>query len=369
VTPKQINLATMVTDSGPLPGATAGNYRGTAAYLAMVNAQGGICGRQLVTQEGDDGLDPSKGRADFERLQPNVFAFVGNLAAADSGYIDLIRSTGVPYVSATVDPSGRNIPNAYPKQIPGMVSDAPYVWWRQQHPKSVNAAVLYTAVNGVTTNLPPTVAAIKKAGFNVVYEDGLSPTSPDYTPQVLTMRNKGVDMVYLFAVEVNMHARLIRDMRQQAFQPAIQGVQLSYDTEYQRLLGSEGDGWENPITYAPHLDPTEASSNPGLAAFDTWTNRLFPSAKNDFFAVNGWYNTDYFVKALKSINGPLTRQALVSALGAIHSMDGFGMIPAVDPTDGRPTNCFVMAKSQGGQWKREAPPNGYICNIGEVFQS
>src|SRR5439155_9872361 len=104
VTDKEIKVASIVTGSGPLPGATEGSYRGAAAYAAMVNAAGGVCGRKITVLKGDDGLDPAKARSEFLRLEPNIFALVGAFAVADSGYTHLIGKTGVPYVSLPVDP-------------------------------------------------------------------------------------------------------------------------------------------------------------------------------------------------------------------------------------------------------------------------
>ena len=49
-------VASIVTDSGPLPGATEGSFRGAAAYFAMVNSSGGVCGRKITLLKGDDGL-------------------------------------------------------------------------------------------------------------------------------------------------------------------------------------------------------------------------------------------------------------------------------------------------------------------------
>src|SRR5581483_9401886 len=75
VTPTEIKVGSMSTDSGPLPGATEGEFRGAASYFAMINSQGGICGRKITVLKGDDALDAQHARAEFERLEPQVFAF------------------------------------------------------------------------------------------------------------------------------------------------------------------------------------------------------------------------------------------------------------------------------------------------------
>ena len=370
----QLQVSTADTDSGPLPGATAGEFRGSAAYLAMVNASGGVCGRKLVDQELDDGLDPAQGRAQFEKIQPNVFGFTGNLSVADSGYTDLIKSTGVPWVGAVVDPdwSVRNGPNVSPHSIPSTSSDAPWVWIRQQHPGALKAALLYTDVSAVVANLPPTKVGMQKAGYDISYTAGLNPTAPDYTPQVLSMASSGVQVVWAFSLEVNMQARLERDMAQQGFRPAVQGANLAYDTDYQQLLGAEGNGWINPITYAPFLQPSAAANYPGLADFVKWTGQTFPGAKNDLFSVDGWAYTALFVQALRGVQGPLTRQSFNAALQKMTQYDGGGLEPPSNPSNPSATvsslNCFAMAGYQNGSWSVIHPNSGaFDCSMGTTF--
>lgn len=369
-----IQIATADTDSGPLPGATAGEFRGTAAYFAMVNAAGGICGHKLVDQEADDGLDPAQGRAEFEKIQPTVFAFVGNLSVADSGYTDLIKSTGVPWVGAVVDPdwSVRNGPNVSPHSVPNLTSDAPYVWMRQQHPNATKAAILYTDVSAVAANLPPTKAGMQKAGFDIAYTAGLNATAPDYTPQVLSMASQGIQVVYAFSLEVNMQARLERDMAQQGFHPVIEAANLSYDTDYAQLLGQEGSGWINPITYAPFLQPSAASRYPGLGDFIKWTAQTFPGAKNDLFVVDGWAYASLFVQALRDVQGPLTRQSFLAALQKQTQWNGAGLEAPINPSNPAATessaNCFAMAAYQNGSWSVVHPTSGtFDCSLGTTF--
>lgn len=98
VTANEIKVGSIVTASGPLPGATEGSYRGAQAYLAKVNAAGGVCGRRITLVKGDDGLDPQRARGEFLRLEPQILSMVGGFSVADSGFGDLVESTGIPYV-------------------------------------------------------------------------------------------------------------------------------------------------------------------------------------------------------------------------------------------------------------------------------
>jgi len=371
VTDSEVKVASIVTDSGPLPGATAGAYRGAASYIARVNAGGGVCGRKITLLKGDDGLDPAKGRSEFERLEPQVLAFVGSFAVADSGYIDLIKSTGVPYVSLTVDPSGGDLHNVMPKSARDYVQTSPFVWWRKTHPKASTAAMLYADIGGVTSNVPGFTAAIKRAGFSFAYQPaGAQVTSPDYTPEVRKAQQSGVQFLFLFAFEVNMHVRFVRSMRQQNYDPPIKGANIAYNSQFSQLLGTQGDGWEN---YQPHLqflDPNEPARSAALRDFIGWNNRVFPGGQLDLFPVDGWGYAALFVDALAHVQGGvLSRQALLNSLFAEKSFDYGGMESPVNPQTGLGRPCFNMAIHKGGHWVREYPTASlFECNIGENYK-
>jgi branched-chain amino acid transport system substrate-binding protein len=370
VTDKEIKVASIVTDSGPLPGATEGAYRGAASYFAMVNAEGGVCGRKITLLKGDDGLDPAKARSEFLRLEPDVLAFVGSFAVADSGYLDLIRSTQVPYISLVVDPNGRNIHGVMPKTTANYVATGPYVWWKRQHPSVKKAALLYADVGGVAANIKGTVEAMKQAGFEMAYPPvAVNVASPDYTPEVRQAQNAGVQFLYLFAFEVNMQVRFVRNMKQQNYNPPIKGANIAFNTRFSQLLGKDGDGWENNTAYLLFLDPSERNRSQPLAQFVDWNNRVFPGAQLDLFPESGWGRAAMFVQALQRIKGSITRQALIDAAYQVPTFNAGGLEPDINPTNGLGRPCWAMAVARNAQWLREYPSGKlFECSIGTLYK-
>jgi branched-chain amino acid transport system substrate-binding protein len=364
----EVKVATMVTASGPLPGATEGAFRGAAAHFAKVNAEGGVCGRRITVVKGDDGLDPQRARGEFLRLEPEVFAFVGSLAVADSGYADLVASTGVPYVGTFVDPSDREAPNVFPRTAHGIAPTGPFVYLRQQYPEVQRAAFLYADVGGVRGNTPVSREAIKRAGFEVVYDSGAQATAPDFTAEVINMQRSGAQMVYLFAFEVNMHVRLARNMRQQNIEPPLKVANIAYNSKLVELLGSIADGWRNHIEHVPVLNEDEPARSPALAEFLSWNERLFPGAQIDLFPVTAWASSALFVEALRAVGPEVTRQRLHAALEGITSFEGGGIWGRTDPSTGSSDGCFVMVVVEGGTWVREHPASGYECGLGERYR-
>jgi ABC-type branched-subunit amino acid transport system substrate-binding protein len=369
VTDKEIRVASIVTDSGPLPGATEGSFRGAASYFAMVNAAGGVCGRKITLLKGDDGLDPAKARGEFLRLEPDVLAFVGSYSVADSGYTDLIAKTKVPYVSLVIEPTGRGARNVMPRTATGYVNTGPLVWLKQQHPKVSRAAMLYANVGAVAANTPGFEAAMERAGFKRIYTAPAEVTSPDYTAEVRQAQDESIEFFYLFAFEVNMHVRMVRAMRQQNYDPAIKGSNIAFNTRFSQLLGSQGDGWQNHNSHLLFLDPKEKARSADLAKFIDWNERVFPGAQLDLFPVSGWGRAALFTEAIQKVSGTITREALIDALYTIKTFNGGGMEVPIDPTTGLGQSCWNMAVHKGGHWVRQYPTSKlYECEIGENFK-
>ncbi len=367
VTAGEIKLGAIVTASGPLPGATEGSFRGAQAYFAKVNAAGGVCGRRLSLVKGDDGLDPQRARGEFLRLEPQVFAMVGGFSVADSGFGDLVKSTGIPYVGTFVDPAGRSA-TVYPRVISGAVHTGPFAYYRKTYPNVQRVAYLYADVGGVRANAPTSREGLKHEGFQIVHDSGLSAVSPDFTSDVIAMRDKGTQMVYLFAFEVNMHVRIARNMRQQNFEPPLKVANIGYNSKLLELLGDIANGWTNHIDHLPMLNPDEPAKSPPLADFLQWHSRVAPGASIDLFPVSGWGAAALFVEALRKVGPDVTRERLLAALDTITRTDGGGIRAPSNPRTGQTEGCFIIARVKDRRWVREHPASGFECGLGEAYR-
>jgi ABC-type branched-subunit amino acid transport system substrate-binding protein len=367
VTASEVKVASIVTASGPLPGATEGAFRGASAYFAKINAQGGVCGRKLTLVKGDDGLDPQRARGEFLRLEPGVLALVAPFAVADSGYADLVASTKVPYIGTFVDTAGREAPNVFPRSQANMARTGPYLYYRQKHPDVSRVAFLFADVGGVRANTPAAREPLKKVGYEIVYDSGARATDPDFTAEVINMQRARAQMVYLFAFEVNMHVRIARNMRQQNFEPPLKVSNIGYNSKLVDLLGDVANGWSNHIDHAPMLNADEPARSPALAEFLTWHDRVYPGASIDLFPITGWANAALFVEALRATGPDVTRARLLASLDAIKVTDGGGIRAPLDPRTGETQGCFVIVRVEDRKWVREHPSSGYECKLGEAF--
>ena len=364
VTATEIKVGAIVTASGPLPGATEGSYRGAQAYLTKVNATGGVCGRKLTLVKGDDGLDPQRARGEFLRLEPQVLAMVGGYAVADSGFGDLVAKDKVPYLGTMIDPAGRSA-TVFPRSVTGVTHTGPFQYYRNAYPQAQKMAFLYADVGGVRANTPTSREALKKVGFSIVHDSGLSSISPDFTSDVIAMRDKGAQGVYLFAFEVNMHVRLARNMRQQNYEPPLKISQIGYNSKLIELLGDIANDWTNHLDYLPMLNAGEGAKSPELAEFLSWSERVAPGAQLDLFPVTGWGAAAMFVEALRSLGPNVTRERLVTALDGMSEYDGGGIHAPLNPSTGASEGCFAIVRVEARKWVREHPDSGFDCSLGE----
>jgi branched-chain amino acid transport system substrate-binding protein len=282
--------------------------------------------------------------------------------------VDLVASTGVPYVGTFVEPAGREAPNVFPRIQSGVGQTGPFAYFRQKFPDVKNVAFLFADVGGVRGNTPASREPIKRVGYNIVYDSGAQATAPDFTAEVINMQRSNAQMVYLFAFEVNMHIRLARNMRQQNFEPPLKVGNIAYNSKLIELLGDISNGWSNHIDYLPMLNADEPARSPALRDFLTWNERVFPGSQIDLFPVNAWSSSALFAEALRAVGPDVTRERVLAALDAIKATDGGGIRGPTNPSTGESDGCFIIVKVVNREWVREHPAQGYDCELNESFR-
>jgi ABC-type branched-subunit amino acid transport system substrate-binding protein len=183
VTATAINSALLYSITGPEPGATAGELRGTTAYIDYINSLGGIYGRKLTVTPYDDGFDPTKAAADCAQIIPKYFAVVGGFATADAGCYPAVKSSGIPWVQFAFDPQFEPLPNVYymgagpATELP----DAEYLELRRLFPQVKKVAVMWETTPGNSQAMAHIAVGLRQVGYQVVYQQGVYVTLPSVT--------------------------------------------------------------------------------------------------------------------------------------------------------------------------------------------
>ena len=370
ITATSVSVGNVSTLSGPVPGLFAGAVTGVQAFFAYQNSLGGVNGRQLKLVVRDDNFDAGQHKAQNIDLINKVFAMVGTFSLYDDAGGDELIKANVPDVGHALSQGRQKWPINFSEQpqIPGWRL-GPLNYYKQHYPDAVKA------VGTIVGDIPSAVdswngkkAAMQSLGYNIVYEGRAQPTPTDYTADIVRMRQRGVKMVDITALDVKGLARVAKQMLQQNFKPEIFVTGgIGYDANLIELAGADAvEGLINDQTQAMYLGE-DAATIPEVKLFQTWLNKVKPGAKADVFTIFSWTSARLFVQALKSAGANPTRASLLNELKKIDNYDSNGILAPGGPASKRPPNCYILLKIHQGKYSRLDSP-GYRCNDGGYFR-
>ena len=366
VTGDTITLGNISDLSGPVPGLFQGAVIGTQAYIAKVNAEGGIYGRKLALKVADGQLDCDQNKAQHRALIPKVFALVGSFSLYDGcGATVLKDSAGIPDVHNALAGAALALPNNF--SVAPLVSGwrtGPLTYYKQKYgaDKFKKIGTIYADAGGGAATWAGAKKAIQSLGGDVVYERGFSPTDTDFTADIVAMRNAQVELVYVIASDAPTFARLVSAARQQNVPwPLIAGA-IAYDEGFAPRAGAAANGVVNDQQFALFFNRDEASRVPVVKEFQTWTDKVAPGEKKDLFAVYGWTSVQLFVQALKAAGPKAKRADVLAQLRKINKFDGDGMLAPSDPAGKKPPTCWLLTEVKNGAFVRVDPQKGFRCD-------
>ncbi len=375
ITAKTVTIGQVDTLSGPVPGLFKGAEVGTQAYVDYVNSTGGINGRKLVLDVQDDQLNASNYVTDTQQLVKSTFALVGGFSLLDGsqGAIDAINAAKIPDVTMSLTAARALDPYNYSPDplVVGGSRLGPFEYYKKEFPQAVkHVGTLYTNVTASTVaQTKADVAAMESIGYHVSFSEVIGALQSDFTPEVLKMRQEGVQMVYIVGAAVGQVANLAKDMAQQDFSPKVFSTNgVAYDASYVPTADNAANGTETDMTSALYLGQ-DAKSVPAVALYDKWVAKVGGQHYNDTYAMFGWSAAELFSQALKAAGADPTRQSVLAALNSITSFDAGGLLAPGNPAQKKPETCWILAKVVNGTWQRTAPDpkSGYVCNPGGFY--
>lgn len=360
VTDTEIVLGNVSTISGPIAGFGTTGVNGTRAYIEYVNSLGGVCGRQLRLSTADDRLDTAANRSEAERLSADVFGFVGGTSVVDAGTAAVLEGTNIASAGLTVGNPAIESPNVFssnPIDPTNRARNTTPIWNYFKATRGVTrVAVVYPAQADARARAMVFVEDIRAAGLEVDGPYEVSLTETNYVGVAQQIENHGADGV-ITALEITGMSRLAQAFAQIDYQPraAYYGAQ-GYGQQFLELAGDAANGTSLGIAYSIFED---APTNPTVATFLEWYQRVAPGSTPDFFSIVGWASTDMFVQALEAAGPAPTRDAVLTFLQSLTSFDAHGLIASCNPAGKLPADGFAIVNVVDGQWVREYPASGF----------
>ncbi|MDQ2649704.1 MAG: ABC transporter substrate-binding protein [Actinomycetota bacterium] len=360
VTDREITVGAISSLSGPVPGLGSAAAAAVRAYVGYRNATGGVCGRKVVLREADDGTDISRYRTTLQDLATKVLGIAGGFAVGDIGSESIIAAHSLPVVNS---PTGRTgeLPTVFDIN-PDFPEPDPVIG-KYQHLYDLGARTVsmsYIAVDQSRIEANIQRGLMEAAGLEVVHVNELPLSTLSYDSPARAAANSGADYLWVTA-DTSGQAAMARSVRDTGHQWLIK--EFSYTSYGTSFISQAGSAAEGVTSWLRSLPTEEASSNPAMATFVEWMNRVSPGSPMDLFSIDSYVATKAFLDTLEKIPGPITREGLVEQLAQLHDYDAEGMYAPIDLGRDLSKGCFMAMIVRNGAWERYVPSGSgnYLC--------
>ena len=374
VTKDRIKVMTASDVSGVQAALFKSTHQAMSAFAAMINSQGGICGRVLAVDLKDTKADSTANSAAVREACDSDFALVGSMSAFDNGGASAGESCGIPDLTAiTVNGARAKASNVYPiypiRPDKLAIGTANYI--KEKYPDAIkHAAMVYLNAAVTKQNALQRVKAYEQVGFNFsgrIYE--VQVLEPNYSVYVQKMRDAGVEYVDMVANYQSIQ-KLLQAMDQAGWYPKVRDWDsVAYSPNFVTQNGKPFTPANGSLVFLNTAISEEVSSNPEMQLYSQWLGRVAPGAKPDYFGFYAWSAGRLFAKLATQIGAKLTRKAFFDAVKAVHSWNGNGLHAAHDVGNKIMSPCFLYLEIQNGQFKRKDPASGFACNKGGIVNT
>ncbi len=369
ITSTTVNVANVSTLTG---GLFKGAAVGTQAYADYINSTGGVNGRKIVVDSGDDSFTGAGNKQATQNGISNDFALVGGFSLEDSfGGTLLAQNPGVPDVTVTLDPTTNKLPNVFsPVPASGGWEEGSLQYFKKKFPQGVQAVgTLVGDEKSAESAWAGEKYVMEQIGYKVVYDATYDITQTDFTQNVIAMKNAGVKMLFIEQAPENYASSVLQALAQQNFHPI---VVLGASTYSNALVSASGGASAVNGDYLSqnsslYLGQDEAAI-PAVGTFLHWVDVASPGFKPDLFTLYGWLSAELFAQALKNAGTNPSRGSILQALSRITTFDGDHIVAPNNPAAKTLSNCYLLAQVVNGDFQRvDDPPvssstHGYRCD-------
>lgn len=349
-----IQLGAVATVTGPVD--FSAGPKATAAYFQKMNAAGGINGCKIAYEIADDRGDPQIASQAARNLIDNrkVVAMVGSASLLDCGV-----NAGLYQRSNVLDVAGLGVdPVCYSSPSVKSVHPGPYalatamLYFASQKLDARKVCAFNYVIGGWKEAME---GALKNweviTGKKLQILDMTLPVQGDLTPFLIRARNEGCDAVFTNQVEPG-----VVQWINTADAQGITGINWVFlASGYTEGVAKALARSQQPVYVGTEWEPytLDNEANAGWRALMAEAG-LPPSA----FSQGGYLAAQVIVDVIKGIDGPVTRDAVASALRAMkpasYPIAAGPYVFGKGATD-RPMRATKVVKLQAGAWNVVTP--------------
>jgi len=361
----EVRLGSIGTESGPGGGIFLGGLHGAKAWVADVNARGGLGGHPVRLITVDDGGDPSRAFAGAKKLVEvdKVQALYATRSLfTEQAYAPYLEQHRVPIISTC----GCNpVDGPSPMTFDGYINPNAGGVWMHMGPILTETdkrkiALFYCREAPICQIVRDNIVkAQKELGYTVAFEAQVSIAQPDYTAEVIAARNSGADAV-ASVMDNASTLRIARSMGRQGWKAPYSSQFSNHDERVLKNGGADVEGFL--ISGATAAWSSSALMADYRAAVDRYVSG---GVKSDFGA-GAWVGGKLLELIAAGFGDTVTNEDVLKGLYGLHEETLGGRIApttfAVGSHD-RTNLCMVPIQVQGGKF---VAPHGdrFFCAPG-----
>ena len=365
-TDTEIKVGQTVPFSGPASAyATVGKAQ--AAYMKMINDQGGVNGRKIDLIQYDDAYSPPKTVEQVRKLVEGdevllTFQIIGT--APNAAVLKYLNGKKVPQLVAATGASKFTDPKNFPWTMG--FNPSYFVEGRiygqyilKEHPDA-RVGVLYQNddlgkdyLNGLKAGLGD------KAAKMIVTEVSYELTEPTIDSQILKIKDSGTDL-FFSATTPKQAAQAIKKIAELGWHP-LQIVDINANSVGAVLKPAGLDAAKGIVSVGYVKDPSEpAKDDPGMQRYLDFMQKYYPDGdKTSSLNVYGYITAQLLVQVLKQCGDDLTRENVLKQAAGLHNVELDLLLPGISvstsPTDYRVNKQLQMVKFDGEHWQAFGP--------------
>jgi len=349
ITANSVTFAQVAAMEGPASALGTGMRAGILAAFEEANRAGGVNGRQVRLDSWDDGYEPDRS-----------VAHLRNVISGDA-HIGLIGPVGTPTTKATQPiASEAHLPFIGPFTGAGFLRDASHgnifnvratyaaeteAWIH--HLVDVegmqNIAILYQDDGFGRVGLKGVTAALEKRGMTLTAEGTYTRNTLAVKGALLKLRKAKPDAVVMVGAYKPI-AEFIRLSRKLKFEPTFVNISFVGSKALATELGEDGQG----VIISQVVPFPWDASMPVVAEYQAAMKANDTAAEADFVSLEGYIVGRLALRALNEVGADLTRDAFLTALGEMKTVDFGGAVLAFGPGDNQGMEDVFLTRITAG---------------------
>ncbi|MBI5128017.1 MAG: ABC transporter substrate-binding protein [Rhodopseudomonas palustris] len=363
-TDSEIKVGQTVPLSGPAS-AYSSIAKTQAAYMRMINEQGGVGGRKINLIQYDDAYSPPKTVEQVRRLVEGdevllTFQIIGT--APNAAVLKYLNAKKVPQLFAATGAARFTDPKNFPWTMG--FNPSYFVEGRiygqfilKQHPNA-KVGVLWQNDDLGKDYLAGIKAGLgDKAAKMIVAEASYELSEPTIDSQILKIRDSGADLLFSAATP-KQAAQAIKKLYEIGWHPVhIIDINAGSIGAVLKPAGLEASKGVISVGYVKEPDDPQWANDPGNKRYLDFMAKYYPDGdRNSSFNVYGYITAQLLVQVLKQCGDDLTRDNVMRQASNLSNVPLDMLLPGITvtttPTDYRVNKQFQMAKFDGEKWER-----------------